>query len=82
MKIRYYQKLDKGRWAGFILAMLSVYILSSANISTQWVGWTLSCISCSLWIYFGLKDKDWPRALMEVSYLLLSMRAVFNWLSQ
>ena len=81
MKIRYYQKLDKGRWLGFILAMLSVYILSSANISTQWVGWTLSCISCSLWIYFGLKDKDWPRALMELSYLILSMRAVFNWLN-
>ena len=48
MKIRYYQKLDKGRWLGFLLAMVSVYILSSANISTQWVGWTLSCISCSL----------------------------------
>jgi len=81
MKIRYYQKINGWRWLGFILAMISVYILSSANISTQWIGWSLSCISCSLWVYFGIKDKDVPRALMELVYLILSMRAVFNWLS-
>ena len=81
MKIRYYQKLNKGRWLGFILAMVSVYILSSANISTQWTGWTLSCISCGLWVYFGIKDNDLPRTLMELVYLILSMRAVFNWLN-
>jgi hypothetical protein len=27
-----------------------------------------------------LKDKDWPRALMEFMYLILSMRATYNWL--
>lgn len=81
MKIRYYQKIDGWRWLGFVLAMISVFILSSANISTQWIGWTLSCVSCSLWVYFGVKDKDIPRALMELVYLLLSMRAVFNWLT-
>jgi hypothetical protein len=81
MKIRYYQKLNKGRWLGFILAMVSVYILSSANILTQWIGWTLSCISCGLWVYFGIKDNDLPRTLMELAYLILSMRAVFNWLN-
>ena len=26
------------RWLGFALAVASVWILSSANISTQWVG--------------------------------------------
>jgi hypothetical protein len=81
MKIRYYKDINGARWIGFGLAMLSVYILSSANISTQWIGWSLSVVSCSMWIYFGIKDKDWPRALMELSYLILSMRAVFNWLS-
>ena len=81
MKIRYYQNLNKGRWLGFILAMISVYILSEANVDTQWLGWSLSCISCCLWVYFGIKDKDIPRTLMELVYLLLSMRAVFNWLS-
>ena len=81
MKIRYYKDINGYRWIGFFLAMASVWILSSANVSTQWVGWTLSCISCSIWVYFGIKDKDIPRALMELSYLILSMRAVFNWLT-
>ena len=81
MKIRYYKDINGYRWLGFFLAMTSVWILSSANVSTQWVGWTLSCISCSIWVYFGIKDKDIPRALMELSYLILSMRAVFNWLT-
>jgi hypothetical protein len=81
MKIRYYQNIDGWRWFGFTLAMLSVFILSSANISTQWIGWLLSCVSCSIWIYMGFKDKDIPRGLMECAYLLLSLRAVYNWIS-
>ena len=80
MKIRYYKKINGYRWIGFFLAMISVWILSGANISTQWVGWLLSVISCFMWVYFGYKDKDWPRTLMECSYLILSMRAMFNWL--
>ena len=82
MKIRYYKDLNKGRWLGFFIALLSVFILSNANISTQWVGWILGCTSCSIWVYFGIKDNDIPRTLMEVCYLLLGMRAVFNWLAQ
>ena len=38
--------------------MASVFILSSANISTQWVGWFFSVIACIMWVYFGYKDKD------------------------
>ena len=68
------------RWIGFALAVASVWILSSANIATQWVGWLLSVIACFMWVYFGYKDKDWPRALMELMYLILSMRAMYNWL--
>ena len=80
MKIRYYKNINGWRWLGFFIAMASVSILSSANISTQWVGWRLSVMACVMWVYFGLKDKDWPRALMELMYLILSMRAVYNWL--
>lgn len=81
MKIRYYKNINGWRWLGFFIAMLSVSILSSANISTQWVGWSLSVVACLMWVYFGLKDKDWPRACMELMYLILSMRAVFNWIT-
>jgi len=80
MKIRYYRNLNGARWIGFFIAMTSVWILSNANISTQWVGWVLSMISCSMWVYFGWKDRDWPRMLMEFMYLIMSMRAVYNWL--
>ena len=80
MKIRYYKNINGWRWLGFFIAMASVSILSSANISTQWVAWSLSVMACVMWVYFGLKDKDWPRALMELMYLILSMRAVYNWL--
>jgi hypothetical protein len=80
MKIRYYRDLNGARWIGFGLAMLSVFILSSANIATQWVGWLFSALSCSIWIYMGIKDKDIPRALMELMYLLLAIRAIWNWL--
>ena len=81
MKIRYYKNINGWRWLGFFIAMASVSILSSANISTQWVGWSLSVVACVMWVYFGLKDRDWPRALMELMYLILSMRAVYNWIN-
>ena len=80
MKIRYYKDINGARWIGFGLAMASVFILSSANISTQWVGWTFSVIACIMWVYFGYKDRDWPRTLMELMYLIFSMMAVYNWL--
>ena len=80
MKIKSFKNINGWRWIGFALAMISVSILSNANISTQWVGWTFSVIACIMWVYFGLKDKDWPRALMEFMYLILSMRATYNWL--
>ena len=79
MKARCYK--TGPRWIGFSLAMISVCILSSANIATQWVGWSFSVVACIMWINFGLKDKDWPRALMEFMYLIMSMRAVYNWLA-
>ena len=81
MKIRYYKQLNGPRWLGFAIAMLSVYILSSANIATQWIGWSLSMVACIMWVYFGYKDRDWPRMLMELVYLFLALRAMMNWLN-
>ena len=68
------------RWLGFILAMIGAYVLSNANPDTQWVGWAIATMSCSIWIYMGVTDKDIPRALMELMYLLLALRAIYNWL--
>ena len=80
MKIRYYQKIDCWRWLGFVCAMISAFILSNADVNTQWLGWGIATLSCSIWIYMGIKDKDIPRALMELMYLLLAIRAIWNWL--
>ena len=80
MKIRYYHRIDGGRWLGFILAMIGAFILSGGDPSVQWMGWAVAVFSCSIWIYMGLKDKDLPRALMELMYLLLAVRGIYNWL--
>ena len=81
MKIRYYHDIDGARWIGFLLAIIAAFILSNANPNTQWIGWAIATISCSIWIYMGIKDKDTPRALMETMYLLLALRAIYNWLT-
>ena len=80
MKKRFLTIKNKDRWLGLAIAVSSVYILSEANIAIQWIGWLLSVIACVMWVYFGYRDKDYPRALMELMYLLLSMRAMYNWL--
>ena len=80
MKIRFYQNLDKGRWLGFLIAIGAANVLSDANPDTQAIGWAMACVSCLMWIYFAVKDKDIPRAMMELMYMLLAMRAVYNWM--
>lgn len=80
MKIRFYKNLDNWRWVGFFIAIVAALILSDANVETQWIGWALGCISCLMWVYFGWKDGDMPRTLMELMYLTLSIRAVYNWI--
>ena len=79
MKIRYYKRIDGWRLLGFLLAIIGAFILSNADIQTQWMGWAIATMSCSIWIYMGIKDKDIPRALMELMYLLLALRAIYNW---
>ena len=80
MKIRFYKDIDGWRWTGFFIAMVASLILSDANVETQWIGWALGCVSCLMWVYFGWKDRDMPRTLMELMYLTLSIRAVYNWI--
>jgi len=80
MKIRFYKRLDGMRWLGFALAMIGAYVLSNANPDTQWLGWVICTFSCGIWMYMGIKDKDTPRALMEFMFLLLALRAIYNWL--
>ena len=80
MKIRYYRKIDGWRWTGFALAMLGAFILSGGDPNVQWMGWAVACFSCSIWIWMGVKDKDSPRELMELFYLFLSIRGIYNWL--
>ena len=79
MKIRYYKRIDGWRWLGFLLAMIGAFILSNADVQTQWMGWAIATMSCSILIYMVIKDKDIPRALMELMYLLLALRAIYNW---
>ena len=81
LSTRSFKSTVPGRWVGFILAILGVYILSAANISTQWVGWSIAALSSIMWVYYGYKDKDWPRMLMEIMFMFLAIRAAFNWIS-
>ena len=79
MKIRYYHNINGWRWVGFILAMISAFLLSGGNPEVQWIGWAVATVSCTMWVYFGIKDRDTPRALMEGMYLLLAIRGIYNW---
>jgi|TARA_R110000744_G_scaffold35904_8_gene82883 hypothetical protein len=79
MKIRYYHNINGWRWLGFILAMISAFLLSGGNPEVQWIGWAVATVSCTMWVYFGIKDGDTPRALMEGMYLLLAIRGIYNW---
>jgi len=80
MKIRYYKDIDGWRWLGFLLAMCSAFLLSGGDPNIQWIGWSVAIMSCSIWIWMGVKDNDLPRALMELMYLVLAIRGVINWL--
>ena len=49
------------RWIAFIAAVASLLLLTSGNVSVQWIGWTVSSVSCLAWIWFAKEDKDVPR---------------------
>jgi len=68
------------RWIAFVGAVSSLLLLTSGNVSIQWIGWTVSSISCLAWIWFAKKDKDVPRMLMEICYFIAGIWGIYNWI--
>ena len=66
------------RWIAFLLTMLGTWLLTNTNINLFSLGWFISGISTTMLTYFAFKDKDVPRALMEVCFILLCIRGVIN----
>jgi len=67
------------RWNAFLIAFISVYILTQPNVDMQWFGWSLSSVSCFMWFLVARRDKDIPRSLMELMYLLMGLWGIYNW---
>ena len=76
-------ELTNFRWLGFFLAMLGVSLLSDGdyfgNPMVQAIGWGSACLSALFWVIMGVRDKDIPRTLMELVYMILALRAIINW---
>ena len=66
------------RWIAFAMTMLGTFLLTNTNINLFSLGWGLSGISTMMWTYFGLRDRDLPRALMELCFVILCIRGVIN----
>ena len=66
------------RWFALALCLVGTWLLTNTNISLFSVGWTLSGLSTVMWCYFGIRDKDLPRALMEMFFVILCIRGVIN----
>ena len=77
----YLKKIDFWRWVGFFLAVTGAYILGNAQILSQWIGWSVCSVSCLIWIFMGLQDRDLPRTLMELMYFIIGIRAIINWVN-
>ncbi len=72
---------DYWRWLGFLLAVFGAYVLGNAEVNSQWLGWSICTVSCLIWIFMGIKDRDIPRTLMEIMYFIIGLRAIVNWLN-
>ena len=68
------------RWIAFIGAVSSLLLLTSGEVAVQWIGWTISSVSCLAWIWFAKVDKDIPRMLMEICYFSAGLWGVYNWI--
>ena len=67
------------RWLGFILALISVIILTSFK-DLQSFGWFVSSLSCMIWAYDSYKSRHTPRFFMECLYTACAVWGVVNWL--
>ena len=72
---------DYWRWLGFLLAVFGAYVLGNAEVNSQWLGWSICTVSCLIWVFMGIKDRDIPRTLMEIMYFIIGLRAIVNWLN-
>ena len=68
------------RWVFFACAVSALFLLTSAVVHLQWLGWTLSSCSCIGWAYFAYEDKDTPRLLMECTFFIAALWGVYNWI--
>ena len=71
---------EKGRGAALLLVLISTLLLTSGNVNLQWMGWVVGAIAAAGWTYFAKLDKDTPRMLMELFYVLVSLWGVYNWI--
>tara|TARA_R110002020_G_scaffold383443_1_gene594077 strand:- start:79 stop:348 length:270 start_codon:yes stop_codon:yes gene_type:complete len=70
----------RGRWAALFLALVGTLILTSGHVNLQWMGWILEAIAAAGWAYFARVDKDTPRMLMELVYVIAGAWGVYNWI--
>jgi hypothetical protein len=71
---------ERGRWVALIFVLIGTLLLTSGNVNLQWIGWILGAVSAVGWAYFAKLDKDTPRMLMELFYVLVSLWGVYNWI--
>jgi hypothetical protein len=74
--------LTTAKWLAFIGAISCLFFLASGVIALQWIGWALSSVTCVAWAYFAYLDRDKPRCLMELCYLIAALAGVYNWIGQ
>ena len=67
-----------GRWIALALCLLGTWLLTNKDIEYFSLGWAISGLSTVMWCYFGIRDKDLPRALMELFFVILCIRGVIN----
>ena len=57
------------RWLAFVATLIGTYILTTTNTEYQWIGWFISFLSTSMWVYCAYKDGDIPRCTMEACFM-------------
>ena len=67
------------RWIAFVAVLASLALLTSGNVGVQWIGWVISSCSSLAWAWFAFQDKDTPRMLMEICYLVAGAWGIYNW---
>ena len=67
------------RWLAFGATLIGTYILTTTNTEYQWIGWFISFLSTSMWVYCAYKDGDIPRCTMEACFMFLCLKGTISW---